>query len=245
MWTLYKKELSGFFSSIVGYLAIVVFLVLIGLMLWVFSTPFNVLDDGFSVMDGFFFIAPLLYLFLIPAITMRMFAEEKRGGTMEFLLTKPLGDTAIVLSKFLAGLTLVFISLLPTLVVYFTIYALGDPVGNIDTGSVCGSYLGLLFLGGAFVGIGLFASAITNNQIVAFIVAVVLSVFMYLGFEGIYQMGFLGKADLFIKSLGMRHHYESISRGVIDTRDLIYYLSVIAIAIMATRMVLQSRKWKK
>ena len=146
MWTLYKKELSGFFSSIVGYLAIVVFLVLIGLMLWVFNTPFNILDDGFSAMDGFFFIAPLMYLFLIPAITMRMFAEEKRGGTMEFLLTKPLSDTTIVCAKFLAGLTLVFISLLPTLVVYFTIFLLGDPVGNIDSGSVFGSYMGLLFL---------------------------------------------------------------------------------------------------
>lgn len=242
MWTLYKKELSGFFSSIVGYLAIVVFLVLIGLMLWVFNTPFNILDDGFSAMDGFFFIAPLMYLFLIPAITMRMFAEEKRGGTMEFLLTKPLSDTTIVCAKFLAGLTLVFISLLPTFVVYFTIFLLGDPVGNIDSGSVFGSYMGLLFLGGAFVGIGLFASAITNNQIVSFIVAVVLSVFMYLGFEGIYQTGILGKADLFVKSLGMRHHYESISRGVIDTRDLIYYLSVIAVTIMATRMVLRKNR---
>ena len=245
MWTLYKKELAGFFSSIVGYLAIIVFLVLVGLMLWVFNSPFNILDDGYSAMDGFFYIAPFLYLFLIPAITMRMFAEEKRGGTMEFLLTKPIGDTGIVCSKFLAGLTLVFISLLPTLVVYFTVYALGDPVGNIDTGSVIGSYIGLLFLGGAFVGIGLLASAITNNQIVAFIVAIVLSVFMYIGFEGIYQMGILGKADLFVKSLGMRHHYESISRGVIDSRDLLYYLSVIAITIMATRMVLQSRKWNK
>ncbi len=245
MWTLFKKELSGFFSSIVGYLAIIVFLVLVGLMLWIFSSPFNILDDGYSTMDGFFYIAPFLYLFLIPAITMRMFAEEKRGGTMEFLLTKPISDTGIVCSKFLAGLTLVAISLLPTLTVYFTVYALGDPVGNIDTGSVWGSYLGLLFLGGAFVGIGLFSSVITNNQIVSFIVAAVLSVFMYIGFEGIYQIGILGKADLFVRSIGMRYHYESISRGVVDSRDLLYYLSVIAITVMATRMVLQSRNWNK
>ena len=244
MWTLYKKELSGFFSSIVGYLAIIVFLVLAGLMLWVFNSPLNILDDGYSAMDSLFFIAPFLYLFLVPAITMRMFAEEKRSGTMEFLLTKPLGDTTIVLSKFLAGLTLVVISLLPTLVVYFTVYALGDPVGNIDTGSVCGSYIGLVFLGAAYVGIGLFASAITNNQIVAFIVGAVLSMFMFLGFEGIYQMGILGKADLFFRSLGMKYHYESISRGVIDTRDLLYYLSVLAIAIVATRVVLQQRNDK-
>ena len=244
MWALYKKELSGFFTSVTGYLAIVVFLVIMGLMLWVLKSPFNILDDGYSVMDGFFMIAPFLYLFLIPAITMKMFAEEKRGGTMEFLLTKPLSDMGIVWSKFMAGVTLVVISLVPTLVVYFTIYALGDPVGNIDTGSVCGSYIGLLFLGAAFVGLGLFASAITNNQIVAFIVAAVLSLFMYVGFESIYQMGILGKADLLVKSLGMRHHYDSISRGVIDTRDLLYYISLVVITLMATRMVLQSRKWK-
>ncbi len=245
MFPLYKKELSSFFTSAIGYLTIAVFLVLIGLMLWVFRSDFNILDFGYASMDGLFLVAPFLYLFLIPAITMRMLAEEKKNGTMELLLTKPLSEMTIIWSKFLAGTTLVLISLLPTLVVYFSVYALGDPVGNVDTGSVFGSYIGLLFLGAAFVAIGIFCSALTNNQIVAFILAALISAFCYLGFESIYRMGFLGDADLFVKSLGMRHHYESISRGVIDTRDLLYYLSVIVIFLMATRLVLQSRKWQK
>ena len=243
MFTLYKKELASFFSSLMGYLTIIVFLVLTGLMLWVFKSDFNILDYGFAGMDGLFLIGPFLYLFLIPAITMRSFAEEKKNGTMELLLTKPLSDLTLVSAKFLAGFTLVFISLLPTLVCYFSVVLLGDPVGNIDTGSVIGSYIGLLFLGGAFVAIGLLSSALTNNQIVAFIIAALLCAFGYLGFETLYNMDFLGNADLFVKSLGMRHHYESISRGVIDSRDVIYFLSVIVLFLMITRLVLQSRKW--
>ena len=243
MLTLFKKELSSFFSSLIGYLTIIVFLVLTGLMLGVFKSDFNILDYGFAGMDGLFVIGPFLYLFLIPAITMRMFAEEKKNGTMELLLTKPLSEMKLIWAKFLAGFTLVFISLLPTLVCYFSVVALGDPVGNIDTGSVVGSYIGMLLLGAAFVAIGLFASSITNNQIVAFILAALMSAFMHLGFESIYRMGFLGNADLFVRSLGMSYHYESISRGVIDSRDVIYFASVIAVFMMATRIVLQSRKW--
>lgn len=243
MFTLFKKELASFFSSLIGYLTIIVFLVLTGLMLWVFKSDFNILDYGFAGMDGLFVIGPFLYLFLIPAITMRMFAEEKKNGTMELLLTKPLSEMKLIWAKFLAGLALVFISLLPTLVCYFSVVALGDPVGNIDTGSVVGSYMGLLLLGAAFVAIGLFASSITNNQIVAFIIAALMSAFMHLGFESIYRMGFLGNADLFVRSLGMSYHYESISRGVVDSRDVIYFASVIAVFMMATRIVLQSRKW--
>lgn len=245
MFTLYKRELSTFFTSLIGYLTIVVFLVMTGLMLWVFRSDFNILDYGYANIDGLFLIAPFLYLFLIPAITMRMFAEEKKNGTMELLLTKPLSEMTLIWAKFFAGLTLVVISLLPTLVVYFSVYALGDPVGNIDSGSVAGSYIGLVLLGTAFVAIGIFASALTTNQIVAFIIAAVLCAFGYLGFESLYHMDILGDADLFVKSIGMRHHYESISRGVIDTRDILYYLSVIVIFLMATRLVLQSRKWQK
>ena len=163
---------------------------------------------------------------------------------MELLLTKPLTDMSIIWAKFLAGFTLVFISLIPTLICYITVYSLGDPVGNIDTGSVVGSYIGLLFLGGAFVAIGLFASSLTNSQIVAFIVAALLCAFAYLGFETLHYMDFLGDVDLLVKSLGVRHHYESISRGVIDTRDVVYFLSVIALFLLLTRMVLQTRKWK-
>ena len=243
MFSLFKKELSSFFSSLTGYLTIVVFLVLTGLMLWVFKSDFNILDYGYAGMDGLFFIGPFLYLFLIPAITMRMLAEEKRNGTMELLLTKPLSEMTLIWAKFLAGVVLVAISLLPTIVCYFSVVALGDPVGNVDTGAVVGSYLGLLLLGAAFVAIGVFASSLTNNQIVAFILAALMCAFMHLGFEAICRMGFLGNAELTVRQLGMSYHYGSISRGVVDSRDVIYFASVVAVFLMATRMVLQSRKW--
>ncbi len=244
MFTLYKKEISSFFTSLMGYLTIIVFLVLTGLMLWVFHTSFNVLDYKYAGLDGLFLLGPFLYLFLIPAITMRMFAEEKRNGTMELLLTKPLSEFTIIFAKFLAGLTLVVISLIPTVIYYWAVYRLGDPVGNIDTGSVIGSYIGLLFLGAAFVAIGLFASSLTNNQIVAFIVAALLCVFCYLGFESLYALVH-GRFALMLRSLGFQSHYESISRGVVDTRDVVYFLSAITLFLMLTRMVLQSRKWQK
>ena len=243
MWTLYKKELASFFSSLIGYLTIAVFLILTGLMLWVLKSDFNILDYGYAGMDGLFLIGPFLYLFLIPAITMRTFAEERRGGTIEMLMTRPLSDWTIVWAKFLAAWTLVLISLLPTLVCYFSVYSLGYPVGNIDTGGVTGSYIGLLLLGGAFVAIGLLCSSLTSNQIVSFIAAAVLSAVAYLGFESLYHMELFGSGDLFVKSLGMMDHYESISRGVVDTRDVLYFASVIALFLMGTRLVLQSRMW--
>lgn len=245
MYTLYKKELATFFSSLTGYLTIAVFLILTGLMLWVFNGDLNIIDYGYAGIDGLFFIGPLLYLFLIPAITMRLIAEEQRGGTMETLMTHPLSDWTIVWAKFLAAWTLVFISLLPTLVYYFSVYSLGYPhPGNIDTGSVIGSYFGLLLLGGAFVSIGLFCSSLTKNQIVSFIIAAVLSFTLYMGFELLYGMGlFNGDTNLIVKGLGLKSHYDSISRGVIDTRDVVYFIGVIVIFVMATRMVLQSRMW--
>ncbi|MBO4307338.1 MAG: gliding motility-associated ABC transporter permease subunit GldF [Bacteroidales bacterium] len=244
MYTLFKKEISSFFSSLMGYLTITVFLVFTGLMLWVFRTSFNVLDYKYAGLDGLFLLGPFLYLFLIPAITMRMFAEEKKNGTMELLLTKPLSEFTIIFAKFLAGCTLVVISLIPTVVYYWIVYRLGDPIGNIDTGSVVGSYIGLLFLGVVFVAIGLFASSLTNNQIVAFIVAALLCAFCYLGFDSLYALVH-GKTALLLRTLGIQAHYESISRGVVDTRDVIYFLSVITLFLMLTRLVLQSRKWQK
>lgn len=246
MWTLYKKELATFFSSLTGYLSIAVFLVLTGLMLWVFNGGYNIIDSGYADIKGLFDIGPFLYLFLIPAITMRMIAEEKRGGTMETLMTRPLSDWTIVWSKFLAAWTLVLISLLPTLVYYFSVYTLGYPAPrNIDTGSVVGSYFGLLMLGGAFVSIGLFCSSLTKNQIVSFIMAAVLCFVMHMGFELLFDMDlFDADGNLFIKSLGLEDHYASISRGVVDSRDVVYFLGVIVIFVMATRMVLQSRMWK-
>ena len=243
MLTLLKKEISSFLSSLIGYIVITVFLLINGLFLWVFQGDFNILDFGYANLDGLFMIAPFVFLFLIPAITMRSFAEEKRTGTMELLLTKPLTEFEIVMAKFLSGLILVIFSLLPTLVYFFSVYQLGLPKGNIDLGGMWGSYAGLLFLGASFVAIGMFASSITDNQIISFIVAVFLCGFLYIGFDFIYSFALFGKVDLLIKSLGMNDHYQSMSRGVLDTRDMIYFLGLISFFILLSRYSIERRKW--
>lgn len=243
MFTLFRKELSSFLFSLTGFIVLVVFLLVIGLYLWVFPVDLNILDYGYANINGLFIMAPWVFLFLIPAITMRSFAEEKRGGTIEMLLTKPLTDLQIITAKFLAGLSLVVVALIPTLVYYFSAYQLGLPKGNIDAGGMWGSYIGLLFLGGGFVAIGIFASSLTDNQIISFILAAILSAFAYTGFEILASFELLGPVDLFIQSLGIRHHYVSLSRGVIDTRDILYFLSLIGLFIMLTKLSLESRKW--
>lgn len=243
MFTLFRKELSSFLFSLTGGIVLVVFLLLIGLYLWVFPVDLNILNYGYANINGLFIMAPWVFLFLIPAITMRSFAEEKKAGTIEMLLTKPLTDLQIIMAKFLAGLSLVAMALLPTLIYYFSAYQLGLPKGNIDAGSMWGSYIGLLFLGGGFVAIGIFASSLTDNQIISFILAAIISAFAYTGFEILASFELLGSVDLFIQSLGIRHHYVSLSRGVIDTRDVIYFLSLTGLFIMLTRLRLESRKW--
>ena len=245
MFTLFKKEINSFLSSLIGYVVIIVFLLVNGLFLWVFPNEFNILNFGYANLDGFFVIAPFVFLFLIPAITMRSFAEEKKSGTIEILMTKPLTDLQIIFAKYLAGFMLVIFSLIPTLIYFISVYRLGVPVGNMDMGGTWGSFIGLLFLGAGFVAIGLFSSAITDNQIVAFLIGVVLSGFMYVGFELIYSFSLFGRIDLMIQSLGINAHYVSMSRGVIDTRDVIYFLSVIAIFIILTKLALESRKWNR
>lgn len=243
MYALFRKEISSFLSSLTGYLVIAVFLLINGLFLWVFATEFNVFDFGYANIDGLFIIAPYVFLFLVPAVTMRSFADERKTGTIELLLTKPLTDIQIIMAKYFAGLALVVFSLIPTLVYYITVYRLGLPVGNIDSGAVWGSYIGLLFLGASFVAIGLFSSSITDNQILSFVLSVVLSGFLYIGFEFIYSLALFGSFDLFIRQLGIASHYNSMSRGVIDTRDVIYYISLIALFIGFTKLSLGSRKW--
>ena len=227
-----------------GYIVITVFLLTIGLFLWVFPLDSNILTFGYANIDGLFTLAPFVFLFLIPAITMRMFAEEKKSGTIELLLTQPLTDMQIILAKFLAGVVLVVFSLVPTLIYYYSVYRLGLPPGNIDQGAMWGSYIGLLLLGSVFVAIGLFSSSITDNQIISFIIAVAMSGFVYMGFEFIWSLDLFGNFDLLIRSLGISSHYASISRGVVDTRDLIYFLSVIAFFILLTKFSLASRKWE-
>lgn len=243
MITLLIKEINNFFNSLIGYIVVGVFLLTNGLFLWVFPSAFNILDYGYAGIDGLFMLAPFVFLFLIPAVTMRSFADEKKSGTIELLFTKPISDFNIILAKYFAGFIIVIISILPTLVYYITVYKLGMQAGNLDVGATWGSYIGLLFLGAAFTAVGIFCSSISENQIVSFILAIAISGFMYLGFEFIYSLEIFGTFGLFIQSLGLSDHYSSISRGVVDTRDLIYYFSFILIFLFSTRLVLQSRKW--
>lgn len=242
MYALFKKEINNFLSSLIGIMVVVVFLLITGLFLWVFKSDFNIMSYGYANLDGLFILAPWVFLFLVPAVTMRFFAEERRTGTIEMLLTKPLSDWQIVGAKYLAGVALVLLALIPTLIYYLTVSHLAMPAGNIDHGGIWGSYIGLFFLSAAFVSIGVFCSSVTNNQILAFILSVFLCGFLYIGFEFIYSLSLFGKIDLFIQQLGMAAHYSSMSRGVVDTRDLIYFLSVIALFLCLTKSSLASRK---
>ncbi len=244
MLTLFIREINNFFNNLIGYISIGIFLVINSLFLWVFPLDTNVLQSGYASVEGLFSMGPFVFLFLIPAITMRFFADEKKSGTIEFLLTKPLTDLQIVMAKYFAAFVLVVFSLLPTLIYVVTVYRFGLPVGNMDMGATWGSYLGLLFLGAAFVAIGLFASSLTDNQIVSFIISIFLCGFAYIGFEFIYTLDLFGQMDLFIRNLGIYAHYTSISRGVVDSRDVIYFLSVIVLFLLFTKIRLESRKWE-
>jgi ABC-2 type transport system permease protein len=224
----------------VAYITIGVFLLVMGLFLWVFPDS-SILDYGYSGLDSLFSTAPYLFMFLIPAITMRSLAEERKEGTFELLATRPISDWQIIAGKYLACLVIVLFALVPTLIYYYTVYTLGNPVGNIDTGAVIGSYIGLFLLGGAFTAIGIFASSITNNQIIAFTVAVFLSFFAFSGFDSL--SGLLSLQSYGLQDFGINEHYQSISRGVLDTRDLIYFLSFIAIFLTITKTILGGRKW--
>jgi ABC-2 type transport system permease protein len=243
VYYLFKKEISGFLNSFIGYIVIGVFLLTNGLFLWVFPLQFNIIEFGYANIDGLFLLAPFVFLFLIPAITMRSFADEKKTGTIELLLTKPLSDLQIILAKYFAGFVLVLFSLIPTLIYFVSVYRFGLPPGNIDIGATWGSYIGLMFLGASFVAVGIFSSSISDNQIVSFILSVFLCGFAYLGFEFIYSLELFGKIDLFIRSLGISAHYASMSRGVIDTRDLVYFFSFIAFFLLLTKISLEYRKW--
>lgn len=243
MYSLFLKEVRSFLSSITGYVVIVIFLTIVGLFLWVLPGDFNLLDFGYANVDGLFIVAPFVFLFLVPAVTMKSFAEEQKSGTVELLFTRPMSDMQIILAKYFAAVVLVIIALLPTLIYYFSISQLGLPQGNIDSGGFWGSFIGLVLLGASFVSIGIFASSISDNQVISFLFAILISAFAYLGFEFIYSLELFGSIDLFIKNLGMNAHYSSISRGVIDTRDLVYFLSVIIFFIYFTKLVLSKRKW--
>lgn len=215
---MFRKELAYYFSSPIAYIVIGLYLLGISLFLWVIPGQWNIIDSGYAQVDGLFQLSPWLMMFLCPALTMRLFAEERQSGTWNLLMTKPIALWRIVLSKFLAAWTLVLIGILPCLVHYFVVWFIAEPMGNIDFGQFIGSWFGLILLSGAFMGIGLFAGSTTKSQIVAFI---------------------LGALSCFILYwVSLQDHYSSLSRGVIDLRDVIIFLSVIVLAIVFTILLL-------
>ncbi|OJJ23925.1 gliding motility-associated ABC transporter permease subunit GldF [marine bacterium AO1-C] len=242
MLTVFTKELRSFLSSLIAYIVIVVFLTGIGLFMWVFPST-NVLDYGYADLESLFTLAPYVFMFLIPAITMRTFAEEKKTGTMELLFTRPLTDWDIILGKYLSSLVLVILALVPTLVYYFSIYQLGVQPGNIDTPGTMGSYVGLILLGAVFTAIGLLASVLTESQIVSFIVALFLCFIFFEGFGYLANIRDSSDFSYYIVQLGISYHYETIRRGLIDSRNLMYFFSVITVMLLTTKLILGSRKW--
>ena len=243
MRSIFIKEINSFFSSIVGYVAVLVFLVACGLFLWVIPDS-SILEYGYANLDRFFELAPWFLMLLIPAVTMRSFADEFRAGTIEWLSTKPLTDVDIIVGKYLASLALVAFALLPTMVYVYTVGNLSLIENNLDTGGIIGSYIGLFFLAGGFTAIGIFCSSLTNNQIVGFLVALFACYLLYSGFEALSKLpSFAEGIDYYLSMVGMSFHYASISRGLIDSRDVIYFLSVIILFIALTRLSLNRRTW--
>jgi ABC-2 type transport system permease protein len=242
MYAVFKRELFSFLNSLMAYITIGIFLLACALLLWYFPDT-SLLDYGYAELNGFFSLVPFLFMFLIPAITMRSFAEERKEGTYVLLATRPLSDLQIILAKYLACIVLLLFALLPTLVYYYSIYQLGLPEGNIDSGAVIGSYLGLFLLGNAFTAIGIFTSSITKNQVIAFAIAVFLCFFAFNGFDSLSKLFELSYLESVLINLGINEHYQSISRGVLDTRDLIYFISFVLVFLGLTKMVVGGRKW--
>lgn len=242
MRAIFQKEIHSFFSSPIAYLAIGLFLVGNGLFLWIFQGSYNILDSGFADLGPFFRLSPWIFLFLIPAICMKSFSEEYRQGTLELLLTRPFTSCQLVLGKFLGALTLILLALLPTLLYVLSIYYLGKPEGNLDSGAITGSYVGLLLLGSCYAAVGIFASSLSSSQITAFIIGVLLCFLFYFGFDALADLNLLQIGAFDLGDLGISSHYESISRGVIDTRDLVYFLSFIAFFLALTKFTVENKK---
>jgi len=245
MFAIFRKEISGFFSSLTGYIVIIVFLVVNSLFMWVFPGEWNVFDSGYAGMDTLFFLSPWLFLFLVPAVTMRMIAEEKRLGTLELIFSRPVTEREIVYGKYFASVSLVLLALLPAIIYYISVWNLGETPGNLDKGGTMGSFIGLFFLAAVYVSAGIFASSLTDNQVIAFIIAVFICFILFMGFDSFAYLPGVRKFDEFILRLGINEHYKSISRGVIDLRDIAYFLAVIGILNEFTIMQLLSRRWKK
>jgi ABC-2 type transport system permease protein len=242
MYALFIKEITSFFNTLTGYIVIIIFLLINSLFMWVFDGAMNLLDGGYATLDTLFVLAPWVFLMLIPAITMRSFADERRTGTLDLLFTRPLSEIQIIFAKYSAALVLIILAILPTLVYYYSVVFLGNPVGNLDKGGTWGSYTGLIFLGSAYAAIGLFCSSLTDNLIIAFLLAAFLCLTLCYGFEQAGTLLSATKAGSLVVSLGIIDHYGSMSRGVIDTRDVVYFLAVISVFLLLTNSRLKSYK---
>lgn len=235
MFSIFKKEFRAFFSNATGYIVTGIFLLLTALLLWVIPGQYNIPENGYAQLDGLFYLSPWLFLLLCPAITMRLFAEERQTGTWELITSKPLSKQAIVTGKFMAGWALVLVALIPMIFYYLLVYYIAEPQGNVDSGAFWGSFIGLVFLAATYTAIGIFSSSLSNNQIISFVTAVVISFFMFYGFELISNAFGSTQFSVYIENLGIDLHYKSISRGVIDSRDLIYFFSVILVFLFFTQ----------
>jgi ABC-2 type transport system permease protein len=244
MLALYRKEIAGFFSSLTGYIVIIVFLLINSLFMWVFPGELNILDSGYAGLDTLFFISPWVFLFLVSAITMRMIAEEKRLGTIELIYSRPVTERAVVYAKYFSSVTLVLIALIPTLIYYDSVNYLTEKSGSMDIGGTWGAFAGLFFLAAIYASIGIFTSSLTGNQVIAFILAVLLCFIFFAGFDFFAYLPGLKKYVEIMAGIGINEHYKSMSRGVIDIKDVTYFLSVIVIFNEATRLSMLSRKWK-
>jgi ABC-2 type transport system permease protein len=245
MFAIYRKEISGFFSSLTGYIVIIFFLVVNSLFMWVFPGEWNIFDNGYAGLDTLFFLSPWVFMFLVPAVTMRMIAEEKRLGTIELIYSRPVNERSIVWGKFMASVSLVLLALLPCLIFYISVFFLGESPGNLDKGGTIGAFIGLFFLASVYASAGIFASSITDNQVIAFIVAVLICFVLFIGFDSFAYLPGLKRLDEFVIRLGINEHYKSVSRGVLDIGDAIYFVAAAAVFNEATRLVLLSRKWRK
>lgn len=245
MFVIFKKEIKGFFSSLTGYIVIIVFLMMNSLFMWVFPGEWNILESRYAGLDTLFILSPWIFLFLVPAVTMKMIAEEKRLGTIELLHSRPVTERSIIYGKYFASVALVLLALIPGFISYISVYLLGETPGNLDKGGTWGAFIGLFFLASVYAASGLFASSITDNQVVAFIIAVLLSFFLFMGFDSLAFLPGLQKVDEFIINLGINEHYKAMSRGVLDVKDITYFAAVVIIFNEATRLVLLSRKWGK
>ncbi|MBN2639268.1 MAG: gliding motility-associated ABC transporter permease subunit GldF [Bacteroidales bacterium] len=241
MWSLFKKEIRSFLTSVSGIVVIGIFLLVTSLFLWVLPSGMSIPEGGYANVNGLFQLAPFVFLFLIPSVTMNSFSGEINSGTMELLLTRPLSDTKIVMGKYFAHFTIILFSLIPTLLYYYSAYQLAYPVGNIDSGGFWGSYIGLIFLAASFTAVGTFSSSLSGNQIISFLLAVIISAFLYMGFD--FTGPLFGNNEYFVDLMGISAHYQSMSRGVIDIRDIVYFLSVITFFLYLTKFNLARRKW--